>query len=142
VSFFLCGVIDQAGIPGVVACVFSASVLASVQGATMGAEWAYTKKMPAASIGCAIAGPSQQGISTGFDWMMPPLKDAVAVPASTRFKTTTPGRLADHAHQGPAKEPDASACHADAGRLAIKQFRPPGISRYPQRLRVSTVATG
>lgn len=70
-SFFLCAEDIKAGIQGVGPNSFSASILASVQGATM-AEWAVKERE--AMTGYVLLDTTieyNKGICTGYDWMFP-----------------------------------------------------------------------
>ncbi|MCF3639610.1 ABC transporter substrate-binding protein [Rhizobium sp. TRM95111] len=132
VSFFLCAESVKAGIQGVGAHSFSASVLAAVQGATM-AEWAYKEK-GAKSFYRLLDSWTEynKGICDGFDWMMPKLETQGAkLVGEDTFKNDDASIAAQITRiKSLPEEPDAiMLCTMMPGAVsAIKQLRAAGIN--------------
>src|SRR3981189_3558417 len=129
VSFFLCAESIKAGHQGVGPNLFSASVLAAVQGATM-AEWSYTKKNTRNYYRLLDNWTEyNKGICDGFDYMLPKLKEAKLV-GSDPFKNDDPSIASQITRiKNLPKEPDAiMLCSMMPGVVsAIKQIRAAGI---------------
>ncbi len=129
-SFFLCAEDVKAGIQGVGPNSFSASVMAAVQGASIG-EWAYNRlEMRTAYVLADTFNEYNKGICTGFEWMMPQL-DGVEIVGRDTF-------LADDASiagqisriRELPEEPDAiMLCSTMPGTAAaVRQIRAAGIN--------------
>jgi branched-chain amino acid transport system substrate-binding protein len=131
ISFFLCAESIKAGIPGVGPHSFSASVLAAVQGATMG-EWAMEKKgVKDFYVLLDTWIEYNKGICDGFDWITPKLeaKGAKIVGRDT-FKNDDASIAAQITRiKSLPKEPDAiMLCSVMPGAASVvKQLRAAGI---------------
>ena len=129
-SFFLCAEDVKAGIQGVGPNSFSASVLAAVQGASVG-EWAYNNiDVRNAYVLEDSFNEYNKAICTGFEWMFPQLEGAEIV-----GKDTFLGDDASIAGQisrikALPQQPDAiMLCSTMPGAgAAVRQIRAAGIS--------------
>ncbi len=128
VSFFLCAESVLAGIEGVGPHSFSASVLASVQGAII-AEWGFKKKgWKAGYILLDEAIEYNKGVCFGFDWMWRKLGGEVL--GHDVFKNEDPSIASQITRiKGLKKQPELIAvCSYNPGQgTAIKQIRAAGI---------------
>ncbi|PIE13997.1 MAG: branched-chain amino acid ABC transporter substrate-binding protein [Rhodobacterales bacterium] len=128
-SFFLCAEDIKAGIHGVGPNSFSASVLAAVQGATIG-EWAYNaKEVRTAYVLEDTFIEYNKGICTGFEWMFPQLEGAKIVGKDTFLNddASIAGQISRI--KALPEEPDAIAlCSVMPGAAsALRQIRAAGI---------------
>lgn len=128
-SFFLCAEDVKAGIQGVGPNSFSASVLAAVQGATMG-EWSYNNlDVRKAYVLEDSFNEYNKAICTGFEWMFPQLEGTEIVGKDTFLAddASIAGQISRI--KALPEEPDAiMLCSTMPGAgAAVRQIRAAGI---------------